>query len=41
MWPVPAEIVIPFYNFGFRLVPEHRMLCVINDDLNERFKNNG
>ena len=33
MWPLPAEIVIPFYNFGFRLVPEHRMLCVINDDL--------
>ena len=41
MWPVPAEIVIPFYNFGFRLVPEHRILCVINDDLNERFKKNG
>ena len=37
MWYVPNEVVIPFYNFGFRLVNETRAICVINDDLNERF----
>lgn len=39
MWTVMSEVVIPFYNFGFRLVNETRAICVINDDLNERFKN--
>ena len=38
MWTKPSEVNIPFYNFGFRLVNETRALCVINDDLNERFK---
>jgi len=38
MWTVMSEVVIPFYNFGFRLVNETRAICVINDDLNERFK---
>ena len=37
MWTVMSEVVIPFYNFGFRLVNETRAICVINDDLNERF----
>lgn len=39
MWAVMSEVVIPFYNFGFRLVNENRAICVINDDLEERFKN--
>jgi hypothetical protein len=38
MWSVMSEVVIPFYNFGFRLVNENRAICVINDDLEERFK---
>jgi len=37
MWTIMSEVVIPFYNFGFRLVNETRAICVINDDLNERF----
>lgn len=37
MWYVSNEVVVPFYNFGFRLVNETRVICVINDDLNERF----
>lgn len=38
MWAKPAEVVIPFYNFGFKLVNETRAICVINDNLQERFK---
>ena len=38
MWAVMSEVVVPFYNFGFRLVNENRAICVINDDLEERFK---
>lgn len=38
MWTKMSEVVVPFYNFGFRLVNETRAICVINDDLNERFK---
>ena len=37
MWTKMSEVVVPFYNFGFRLVNETRAICVINDDLNERF----
>ena len=37
MWYISNEVVVPFYNFGFRLVNETRVICVINDDLNERF----
>lgn len=37
MWTTMSEVVVPFYNFGFRLVNESRAICVINDDLNERF----
>ena len=37
MWAKMSEVVVPFYNFGFRLVNETRAICVINDDLNERF----
>lgn len=38
MWTKMSEVVVPFYNFGFRLVNETRAICVINDDLNKRFK---
>lgn len=37
MWDIHSEVVVPFYNFGFRLVNETRAICVINDDLNKRF----
>jgi hypothetical protein len=37
MWAKQSEVVVPFYNFGFKLVNETRAICVINDDLNERF----
>lgn len=37
MWAVMSEVVIPFYNFGFRLVNETRAIAVINDDLDKRF----
>ncbi len=37
MWAVVSEVVVPFYDFGFKLVNETRAICVINDDLNERF----
>ena len=37
MWYISNEVVVPFYNFGFKLVNETRVICVINDDLNERF----
>lgn len=40
MWTTMSEMVIPFYNFGFKLVNETRALCVINDDLTERFNLN-
>lgn len=39
MWYVASEMAVPFYNFGFVVVNETRTICVINDDLNERFKN--
>jgi len=38
MWYVASEMNVPFYNFGFKVVNETRTICVINDDLNERFK---
>ena len=37
MYNKPSTIPIPFYKLGFELVNETRALCVINDDLNERF----
>lgn len=39
MYPTPSEVVVPFYNFGFRIVNEQRIIAVINDKLTER-KNN-
>lgn len=37
MWTKPSEVPIPFFKLGFVLVNEQRALCVINDNLNERF----
>jgi hypothetical protein len=36
MYPVPAEVPIPFYKFGWVAVNENRILCVINEKLTER-----
>lgn len=36
MYPVPAEIPVPFYKFGWVTVNENRILCVINENLTER-----
>ncbi len=39
MYPTKADITVPFYNTGFRLVHEQRVMCVINEGLTDR-KNN-
>lgn len=39
MWAQPCELPIPFYKLGFKRVNERNVLCVINDDLEERFGN--
>ena len=36
MYPVPAEVPVPFYKFGWGAVYENRLLCVINEKLTER-----
>ena len=36
MYPVPAEVPVPFYKFGWVAVYENRLLCVINEKLTER-----
>ena len=36
MYPVPAEIPVPFYKFGWVAVQENRLLCTINEKLTER-----
>ena len=36
MYPVPAEVPVPFYKFGWVAVNENRLLCVINEKLTER-----
>ena len=36
MYPVPAEVPVPFYKFGWVAVNENRILCVINEKLTER-----
>ena len=36
LFPVPAEIPVPFYKFGWVAVNENRILCVINEKLTER-----
>lgn len=39
MWNLPTQIPVPFYSLGFMLVNERNIICVINDDLTQRFKN--
>lgn len=36
MYPVPAEIPVPFYKFGWVAVNENRILAVINEGLSQR-----
>lgn len=36
MYPVPAEVPVPFYKFGWVAVNENRILCVINSELTKR-----
>lgn len=36
MYPIPAEVPVPFYKFGWVAVNENRILCVINEKLTER-----
>ena len=39
MYPIPAEVPVPFYKFGWVAVNENRILAVVNEKLTER-KNN-
>ena len=36
MYPVPAEVPVPFYKFGWVAVQENRILCIINSELTKR-----
>ena len=36
MYPIPAEVPVPFYKFGWVAVNENRILCVINSELTKR-----
>lgn len=36
MYPVPAEVPVPFYKFGWVTVNENRILTVVNDKLTAR-----
>ena len=36
MYPVPAEIPVPFYKFGWVAVNENRILAVVNEGLSQR-----
>lgn len=36
MYPTKADITVPFYNTGFRLIHEQRVMCVINEGLTDR-----
>lgn len=41
MWTKPSEMPIPFYRQHLFMIPEQRVLCVVNSGLTERFKKNG
>lgn len=41
MWRKVSETPVPFYKQGLLLVNENSIMCVINQGLNERFKNGG
>lgn len=36
MYPIPAEVPVPFYKFGWVAVNENRILCIVNEKLTER-----
>lgn len=38
LFPVPAEIPVPFYKFGWVAVNENRILAVVNEGLSQRKK---
>lgn len=38
MWTKPSEVPIPFYRQNIYLIPEQRVMCVINSGLTKRFK---
>ena len=40
MWTITGQTPIPFYNQNLWMIPEGKVLCVINSGLSERFKNN-
>lgn len=39
MWTKVSEVPIPFYKQNLCLIPEQRVMCVINSGLTERFEN--
>lgn len=39
MWTKPSETPIPFYRQNIYMIPEQRVMCVINSGLTDRFKN--
>ena len=39
IYPLPAEVPVPFYKFGWVTVNENRILCIVNEKLADR-KNN-
>ena len=39
MWTKPSEMPIPFFRQNIYMIPEQRVLCVINSGLTERFNN--
>jgi hypothetical protein len=41
MWRKVSETPVPFYKQGLLLVNENSIMCVVNQGLTERFKNNG
>lgn len=41
MWVRPAEVPLPYYREGWVLVQENRLLSILNEGLEERFKKYG
>lgn len=39
MYTKPSQVPLPFFKEGFHVVPEGRVMAVINEGLTERFKN--
>lgn len=36
MYPTVSEVKVPFFDFGFVMVNEQRVICVVNEKLTER-----